>query len=272
MLKLAHGLSFADLYRREGLLRVDAAFLDELKHSDAALHAHLLAARTAVAGSADALAAKQESELLIALAPHLDDFIACLFGIEKELQQLSERHHELAPLYSCKRVFVQRKALHKYKPEEAAIFDGAALRAQLAPFIDKNAGGDFSELAFAKAVNGWLQDEAGGGDRHTRELDLALRYAAWAVATPAGRARHDAGVLFKTPHKLDYQHLVPHLMVHEAAGYTEYRMDAKHLRRRDGFALTDAGTDLTGALDQANYCIWCHEQGKDSCSKGLKEK
>jgi NADPH-dependent glutamate synthase beta subunit-like oxidoreductase len=25
-------------------------------------------------------------------------------------------------------------------------------------------------------------------------------------------------------------------------------------------------------LDEANYCIWCHEQGKDSCSKGLKEK
>ncbi|MBX6393424.1 MAG: FAD-dependent oxidoreductase, partial [Burkholderiales bacterium] len=25
-------------------------------------------------------------------------------------------------------------------------------------------------------------------------------------------------------------------------------------------------------LDQANYCIWCHNQGKDSCSKGLREK
>ena len=45
-----------------------------------------------------------------------------------------------------------------------------------------------------------------------------------------------------------------------------------HGRRREGFALTDKGTDLTGALDQSNYCIWCHEQGKDSCSKGLKEK
>ena len=45
-----------------------------------------------------------------------------------------------------------------------------------------------------------------------------------------------------------------------------------HLRQREGFALTDPGTDLVGALDEANYCIWCHEQGKDSCSKGLKEK
>src|SRR5690606_10906758 len=32
------------------------------------------------------------------------------------------------------------------------------------------------------------------------------------------------------------------------------------------------GMDLTGALDEANYCIWCHEQGKDSCSKGLMQK
>jgi NADPH-dependent glutamate synthase beta subunit-like oxidoreductase len=44
------------------------------------------------------------------------------------------------------------------------------------------------------------------------------------------------------------------------------------MRQRDGFKLTDPGTDLTGALDEANYCIWCHEQGKDSCSKGLMEK
>src|SRR5271170_5053412 len=267
MHRLSHGLSFSDLYHREGLLRVDAAFLDQLKHSDASLHAQLLAARDAVAANPGALATKQESELLIVLAPHLDDFIAGLFGIEIEMRKLSERHYDLAPLYSCKRVFVQRRALHKYKPEQAATFDGAELCAKIASLL----GDNFSELAFAKAVNGWLQEEA-GGDQHVRELDLALRYAAWAVTTPAGKLRHAAGVLFKIPHKLDYQHLVPHMTVSEAPGYTEYRMDANQLRRRDGFALTDAGSDLIGALDQANYCIWCHEQGKDSCSKGLKEK
>ena len=50
------------------------------------------------------------------------------------------------------------------------------------------------------------------------------------------------------------------------------KLPRAHRRARDGFALTDPGTDLTGALDQANYCIWCHNQGKDSCSKGLREK
>src|SRR5438270_152385 len=43
-------------------------------------------------------------------------------------------------------------------------------------------------------------------------------------------------------------------------------------RRRDGFALTDQGMNDQQALDQINYCIWCHTQAKDSCSKGLKDR
>ena len=27
-----------------------------------------------------------------------------------------------------------------------------------------------------------------------------------------------------------------------------------------------------GALDEANYCIWCHNQGKDSCARGLRDR
>ena len=30
--------------------------------------------------------------------------------------------------------------------------------------------------------------------------------------------------------------------------------------------------DLAAALGEAHYCIWCHEQGKDSCARGLPEK
>src|SRR5262249_23609737 len=106
---------------------------------------------------------------------------------------------------------------------------------------------------------------------HAAELDLALRYAAWAAHTPQGRADHTSGVLFKAPHKLDYQHLVP-VLTESSDGFPVHSLSRERLRRRSGFKLTDAGTDLTGALDEANYCIWCHEQGKDSCSKGLKEK
>ena len=227
---LAFGIRFNDLYERAGLLRVDAAFLDFLGEADTALRERLVAAR------ANPPAGKAESDLLVALAPQVEDFLAKLFGIEAEARALAARHNELAPLYSVKRLFVQRRALHKVKPEDAT-----------------PDGFDFtSELDFARQVTEWLKDEPA----HARSLEQAARYAAWATLTPEGKAKHRHGVLFKTPRKLDYMKLIPH---------TE-------LRRREGFGLTDSGTDLNGALDQANYCIWCHEQGKDSCSKGLKEK
>jgi len=254
---LAHGLAFRDLYRRDGLLRLDALFLEHLRAADPDLAARLLAGRA----TPDALAAREHSDLLVAVAPHVEDFIAELFDVRADATALAARHHALAPLYSVKRLFVQRRAMNRIKPEDAAQIDGPALEARLATLM----GGTFSELAFANLVAQWQEDEA----NHAQDLDLAARYAAWAAHTATGRARHRDGVLFKAPAKLDYFHLVP-LRADDAGGFRSYGLD--HLRRREGFKLTDPGTDLTGALDHANYCIWCHEQGRDSCSRGLKDK
>src|SRR5712691_11330001 len=251
-MKLGFGIRFDDLYKREGLMRLDQAFLRFLRESDAALHERLLAARQ----TPQKLAAKEESDLLVALAPHVEDFLPRLFGIEAEARALAEKHNELAPLYSVKRQFVQRRALHKVK--DTAGVDADALEKQLF-------GGPFTELQFAKKASEWLQNEAA----HAEQLEAAARYAAWASTTPQGREKHRAGVLFKAPRKLDYMRLDP-VYTEAKNGFPEHSL--QHLRHRDGFKLTDSGTDLVGALDEANYCIWCHEQAKDSCSKGLKEK
>src|SRR5215472_16900653 len=175
-MQLGFGVAFPDLYEREGLIRLDRAFVAYLADAERALCERLTAARAQPpAGSA-------ESELLIALAPHFEDFIAKLFGIEREAQALAEKHNELAPLYSVKRQFVQRRALHKVKPAELEGFDPAAAAKQLF-------GDEFTELEYARKVSAWLQDEPG----HASELELAARYAAWAVGTPAGKAKHAAG-------------------------------------------------------------------------------
>ncbi|MGH8718757.1 MAG: FAD-dependent oxidoreductase [Burkholderiales bacterium] len=256
-LKLSYGLSFEDLYRREGLLKLDREFLGLLGARASELRRELDAARA----KPEALSNKQESDLLIALGPHVDDFLAHLFDIEAEVSRSSARHKELEPLYRVKRAFVQRKAAVKIKADEAASFDGDALEAELAKVI----GSPFDELAFAKQVEEWQKEESANADI----LAIALRYSAWALSTPAGRERHRHGVLFKTPHKLEYNHLVP-VITDERNGHKTFRLSEQ--RRREGFQLTDPGTDLVGALDEAHYCIWCHNQGKDSCSKGLKEK
>ncbi|HEY8554696.1 MAG TPA: hypothetical protein VIL43_09185, partial [Burkholderiales bacterium] len=259
-LSLAFGFEFSDLYTRDGLLRLDAAFRKALEAADPALAARLEAARA----NPDALPPKAESELLIALAPHLEDFIGELFGIRAEIAALAARHHELAPVYECRRRFVQRKALRQVKAEEAAALDGAALEQALSAKF----GEPLTELSFTRHVMEWLKNEAA----HADELALAARYAAWATVTEAGRARHPNSPLFKNPASLDPMRLITHMHTTTDAGYAVHTIDASRLRRREGFALTDPGTDLAGALSETHYCIWCHEQGKDSCSKGLREK
>ena len=251
MTMLAHGLQFADLYGIAGAERIDRLFVDHLHATDAELGGRYDAARAAP----DALESKAEAALLIAVAPHLEDFLARLFGIAAEVRSLEARHHELAPLFAVKRQFVQRRAANAHKADEAATFDGPALRTALEARIGSQLAGSAGELAFAKAVTGWLENEAA----HADDLALAARYAAWALHTPAGRAATRGGVLFRAPRKLDYMKLVA-LEAVSRNGVTTLAQPADHpLRRREGFALTDAGTDLVGGLDQAHYCIWCHE-------------
>ena len=137
-MKLGFGIRFGDLYEREGLLRVDAAFLDFLGEVDAALRDRLVASRVKLPPG------REESDLLVALAPHVDDFLARLFGIEAEARALAGRHNALAPLWSVKRLFVQRRAVHKVKPEELKDYQPGPVR---------------DELQFARQVTDWLKDE-----------------------------------------------------------------------------------------------------------------
>jgi len=268
-LTLKYGLAFAELYERDGLIKLDREFVAHLAAGDAALHDRLMAARADVSQSAGSLDRKAESDLLVDLAPHIEDFVGALFGVEKEIRALQARHDELAPLYSVKRLFVQRRAVKEIKEEEVARLDGEALRRTLGfgELADTRAGVLAWERRYAEAITGWQDDEAVNAAR----LRTAVEYAAWATLSPAGQARHRKGLLFKVPLRLDMQHLVPVETI-ERDGVTMLRLPEHEWRARDGFALTDAGTDLAGALDQANYCIWCHNQGKDSCSSGLKEK
>ena len=74
---LGHGLSFDDLYDRDGPRPPRCGFRGWLKDANVDAHARLMAARAAP----DKLAAKDESNLLIELARPLEDFIGALFGV-----------------------------------------------------------------------------------------------------------------------------------------------------------------------------------------------
>src|SRR5215212_10046130 len=130
-LALKHGLASPDLYERKGLIRLDRAFVAHLAAGDVKLHDRLMAARA----TPDSLNRKAESDLLVDLAPEIEDFIGELFGITAEIRALQARHDALAPLYSVKRLFVQRRAVKEIKEADAARLNGPRLGDELAGLI-----------------------------------------------------------------------------------------------------------------------------------------
>ncbi|MBM2830547.1 MAG: pyridine nucleotide-disulfide oxidoreductase, partial [Gammaproteobacteria bacterium] len=258
-LTLAHELSFEDLYDNKGLARIDALFLGYLQQLGGDLHKRLIEAREAP----NKLERKDVSDLMLALAPHLNSFLANLFSIGESVSELRTRQNDLTNLYTCKRNFVQRQAAKAYTPEQAEAFDGPALASEL----EKLFGTSLDEVTFANHVTTWLKDkEANAGP-----LDLACRYTAWALYTEDGHVCHKNDVLFRRPGSVDFMKLVSTSTI-EVHGISMLENGSGETYHRDGFALMDHGTDHVGALDQANYCVICHERGKDYCSKGYPDK
>ncbi|MCA1592973.1 MAG: FAD-dependent oxidoreductase [Acidobacteria bacterium] len=329
------GFAYGDLYRPERLRELAESFYAELRQADAELHTSLMnylgTRGEGISGT------KAESELLIAAAVHLSRFVARLFGVEREREELIEAIRTQDPVFVFKQ-FVQRRALKSFPPEKAADVDapatddvlerlrhlafedtlgadrelGVATMAVRLLAWEKNFGragvrqeAEWSEdLARAAAAAGakvegteteaalaaWRDEsEAGGesrgeasGERQTVEesgaqsfVRSALRLVeAWAAAhasQPEARERVRGWVSFRFPHPLNYENLVqierPNADVPELARGLE-----QNLRRRDGFGLTDARDTPREVLDEVNYCIYCHERDKDSCSKGLRER
>jgi NADPH-dependent glutamate synthase beta subunit-like oxidoreductase/NAD(P)H-flavin reductase len=78
----------------------------------------------------------------------------------------------------------------------------------------------------------------------------------------------DGWTSFRLPKPLIFDHLV------ETEPGDAHRVVGPHdeYRHRDGFKLTDPRMTSREITDEANYCIYCHERKKDSCSTGFVEK
>lgn len=256
-LDLEFGLSFADLYDHDGLNRLDAIFLSELGAAERDLAERLGEARAAPR----ALSEAERSELLLALAPFLDDFLAALFRIRAAVAELRAEQDALAPIFQCKKTFIQRRVLKRIKPEEAAALYAPALIAE----YEAKAGAAFEEGDFARRVLAWMDE----GEAREPELTLAAQICAARIAEEAGR--HDSeSTLFWQAAKHDPLALTPTCAA-EVAGAPALAIPPEMLRAREGFDLTDPGAGMARALDQAHYCILCHHNKRDSCSKGLRD-
>jgi NADPH-dependent glutamate synthase beta subunit-like oxidoreductase/NAD(P)H-flavin reductase len=250
-LNLPFGLTFADLYHRDGLKKLDQAFLNFVQVRSVDISFQYSVARQGEI--------PDESALLLSLARLVEEFIGGLFDVDAAAR-LHQEHQKLSLILEINRQFVQRVAIKKYPKSTVSTLRIGPLRQALQAHVDVQ-----DEQAVASQISRWLD----APENYQIELDIVAQYAAWAAQTVEGQKCHPGQTLFSVPHKLDPEHLIPV----EATGiHGAWQLPDHQQRLRKGFSLTDPGLDRASALHQANYCIWCHHQGKDSCSKGLKPK
>jgi NADPH-dependent glutamate synthase beta subunit-like oxidoreductase/NAD(P)H-flavin reductase len=258
--RLNHGLTFADLHNTETLQRLDALYLERLRAADPARHDTLLAARAGQTPSPEAW-----SELLIACAPLLEEFVAELFGVQAEVARSRRATLSHDPVFVFRKQFVQRRARRRLAKKED-IEGFAELDRWLATRLGGTGTGD-RELAIARFAMQLLEDEKARAE----EIEKLTRWCLRALNTPEGQAAVRDWVSFRMPNPRDHANLVP---VRVVANDPARRLEgpATHFRRRDGFALTDRRASAREVQAEIHYCIYCHDHDGDFCSKGFPEK
>ncbi len=106
-------------------------------------------------------------------------------------------------------------------------------------------------------------------------LDLCDRWCFALTLHHDGHRRAHGWTLLRVPHALDFEKLVQLRIAPLAAkaGHADaIRGLEEHQRRRDGFALTDPRMNRRETMGEVDYCIYCHDREKDSCSSGFREK
>lgn len=244
MFSLSFNLTFQDLYDASGLEKLDGLFLAFLEEHSIDLAIRLKQARQL------SVTTIEESALLLDLAPHVEDFLSVLFDVEIEIASLQNQTFHLAPLYRCKRLFVQRQVAKAFSKEDAQQFDGPDLRQKITTYL----GTTYSDLTFAQFILKALEDKKTYQDF----LHIATQYTAWALH------QDHPSPLFRLPKKIHPEALFP-------VNRQDQTLTSPHKIHRKGFNCTTASVSTEVALDQAHYCILCHNQKKDSCSKGLSE-
>ncbi|MBI5512352.1 MAG: FAD-dependent oxidoreductase [Deltaproteobacteria bacterium] len=121
--------------------------------------------------------------------------------------------------------------------------------------------------AVGPSCPGAVATEADAASLYAALLDVLDRWCHLRLRDPRFDPRW---VSLKQPKTLDFQQLVP--LKRSRPELPEAMTLAHHLRERDGFSLTDRRMAEREVLSEVDYCIYCHDRDKDSCSKGLHGK
>lgn len=253
---------FQALFSATGLAQLDQRFLQQLQQQSADLHKQLLHYRHHdIDITADRI---QYSLFLLELAPYIERFIIELFAIEEAAMGLQQVIVEQDPIFVFKNHFVLRLAKRLTKKiAELPSFEelDTWLAVQCPPTAHDR------ELMVSRYAVQLLENSAAQAEA----IDKLAQWCARAMSSDEGQRHVAQWVSFKFPKKLSFDHLVMTEPVINDE-YGRLQGPAAAYRQRDGFKLTDARMSQREVLNEIDYCVYCHKNDGDFCSKGFPVK
>jgi len=273
------GFRYADLNRVRRIMALDQIFRDELNAADPALAQRYEKSREQFERGEG----QDNAELLIGVARYVDAFIARIFHIQEQVQQLNRRTLDDRTVFDFKKRFLDRQILKSApRGEELASMNVTDIefryREGVAEVLTHGEWADdpereLAEVAIRLLDRAALAKKAGNGADSERCAELLARVKEWTRVLafhPALRERRHLFASFVHPEKLDFDNLVAREF-NESNLPTLFEGPADSRRPRDGFGLTDSRMTPREALREMHYCVICHPRDKDSCSKGFEE-
>ncbi len=257
----AHDLDYQALQTVDGLQRLDRQFLLMVEERDPGLFDQLRRYRN----PDTSLSALEISRLLLAVAPMLEEFLARRFGVEAALQTVNEDIDQHNLVAQFKKEFVQKRA-RRLHGDDTGSFSVLSewLDDQIAHIPEASLD---KELAVAKFADQLLENP----ESNASSLARLTEWCAHARQHGSDESVTKDWISFRLPQSVDPARLVP---LSRCTNGSVERLEAKveSLRRRDGFSLTDSRMSMREVMDQVNYCVYCHNQDGDFCSKGFPKK
>ncbi len=257
----ADDLDYQALQTLEGLQHLDHQFLLSVEERDPGLYDQLCRYRN----SDTKLSALEISRLLLAVAPMLEEFLAHRFGIKASLQEVNEDIDRQNLVAQFKKEFVQKRA-RRIHGNDSDSFSSLSqwLDNQVAHYPEARSD---KELAVAKFANHLLDDP----ETNASSVAHLTEWCARARQQKNDESAVKDWISFRLPQPVDPARLVP---LNKSTNGPIERLEARTetLRRRDGFSLTDSRMSMREVMDQVNYCVYCHNQDGDFCSKGFPKK
>lgn len=271
-----NGFLYADLYLPNSLSKLHSLFLEDVASRNSDLHKRW---ETYVSG-ADILTPIQVSEILVNMAPYVGDFVARLFKVGEERKKLIDLASREKIIFEFKRDFLQRRALKKYPNAEKclAVASRDDLRAyylHLKTHFNDLFIADDEELASARMAMKIVEFEKDHSNELTalgnNTIEKTEAYFALCYYDHELHKGVKSWASYQLPKNLNYGNLVEIIRPEELLAEKIIGPEEGY-RRRDGFALTDERMNGREVRGETEYCVFCHDRDKDSCSKGYHEK